>query len=56
MELGHLLHLHDTYFLYQRWILLARLLEGSAIALESGPFGVCWVCAHGRCITAALRE
>jgi len=56
MELGHLLPLHDTYFLHQCWILLARLWEGPALALESGPFGVCWVCVDGRCITTALRE
>ena len=56
MELGHLLHLHDTYFLHQRWILLARLWEGPALALESGSFVVRWVCAHGRCITTALPQ
>ena len=56
MELGHLLHLHDTYFLHQCGVLLARLWEGPALALESWPFGVLRVCAHGRCTTAALRE
>ena len=56
MELGHLLHLHDTYIFYQRWILLARFWEGPALAMESGPFGVLRVCTHGQCITTALRE
>ena len=56
MELGHLLHLHDAYFLRQCWILLARLWEGPVLALESRPFGFCWVFAHGRRITPALRE
>ena len=56
MELGHLLHLHDAYFLYQRWILLARLWEGPAFPLESGLFSVYWVCAHGWCIITALPQ